>query len=874
MKDLRVIREILSLLSCSLLRERHQERGSESSSRVAKRHVSAARSAHAVATAILVALAVPLRHAHAEEDDPPVAAAPVTPPRLLEPVQAAYPDGAEGNAFVIVIVTVAANGNVQNARIGEGEEPFAARALEAIASARFVPAMRGNVPIASIIRFRIDFEKKAPPPTAIPSVDAPSASTDSEGAGPSAKVDSGPVAPNAREPATSGPVAPNARAAAIAGAVTSDPAKDAPTEVLVRGGKGAVGAPIADSLARAEVRQLPGAFGDPFRAVETSAGVTPIVSGLPYFYVRGAPPGNVGYYYDGVRVPYLYHFGLGPSVIHPALVSRTDIHKGGYPAAFGRWAGGVVDATATAPSEHVHGEAQLRIIDAGGLAEVPFADGRGSALASGRYSYTSGLFSLLDAKTSLDYRDYQARLRLGLTDRDTISLLVFGAYDRATQRTTPDRETLEAAFGNGGRAATQVPPEVEIVLFASEFHRLDLRWDHAFRGRGHMRIAGTLGYDRTRVEARRAAEDVMAATRIEIEQPVSKNVLFRGGADLVVDQYRADALPRFSDDDPVVDRQQRIFATRTDFATGVRADAVVLMDKRMEVTPGLRLDIYGSDKARAVGIDPRLAARFFITNKVRIVHAYGLVTQPPSTPIALPAVTIARLEGGLQRSAQASAGVEVDLPSAISATGTVFHQAFYDLNDALGTSQVQIIEIEQSDALLGKSKGSAFGLELGVRRKLSKRLGGLVAYTLSRSTRVADNRRYLSAYDRPHVLNAALSLDLGRGWRAGSRFVFYSGGPMLPESPAYPGQLVGVPPSRAPNFMRLDARIEKRWSIGARGYISVVAEALNATLSTETTGYKCSTRVPVAGAERDPPGCVPRVFGPVSLPSFGIEGGF
>src|SRR5437868_12442347 len=49
-------------------------------------------------------------------------------------------------------------------------------------------------------------------------------------------------------------------------------------------------------------RQLPGALGDPFRAIEISTGVTPIVSGLPYFYVRGAPPGNVGYYFDGVRV--------------------------------------------------------------------------------------------------------------------------------------------------------------------------------------------------------------------------------------------------------------------------------------------------------------------------------------------------------------------------------------------------------------------------------------------------------------------------------------------------------------------------------------------------------------------------------------------
>jgi len=778
------------------------------------------------------------RRAHA--DDPPAPLQPaIVPPRLLAPVQAGYPAGADGDSFVLVAVTVAADGSVQDARVLEGVEPFAGRAIEAVGGARFVPATRGGSPIAATIRFRIDFAKAAPPPPPPP------------------------------EAADASPPAPPAAAAPL----DARPLPPPPGLVVVRGGKGAVGAPITESLARAEVRQLPGAFGDPFRALEVATGVTPIVSGLPYFYVRGAPPGNVGYYFDGVRVPYLFHFGLGPSVIQPALVASTDIHKGGYPAALGRWAGGVVDSAPAAPAEHAHGEGQLRIIDAGGLVEAPFANGKGTALAGGRYSYTSALFSLLDSSTSLDYRDYQARVSYAVTDRDVVSLLAFGAYDRATQRTTPDRETLEAAAGNRPRPS-EVPQEIEVVLFASEFHRLDLRWDHALGGGGHMRIAGTLGYDRTRVEARRAAEDLMLATRLEIAQPVTKNVTVRAGADLVVDQYRADALPLFADDDDVVARQRRIFAARTDFATGLRADAVLVLDERVEVTPGLRLDVYGSDHARAVGVDPRIAARFLVSDKVRIVHAYGLVTQPPSTPIALPAVSVARLEGGLQRSAQTSAGIEIDLPSDISGTATVFHQAFYDLNDALGAAQVQLIDIEKSDSLLGKTRGTAYGLELGVRRKLTRRVGGLVAYTLSRSERRAENRSYLSSYDRPHVLNVALSVDLGRGWRAGSRLVFYSGGPAAPESPAYAGQIVGVPPSRAPDFVRLDARFEKRWTVGSRGYVSVILEALNATLSTETTGYRCGTELPLPGVTREHPGCVPRTFGPVTVPSLGIEGGF
>src|SRR5205823_4511533 len=148
------------------------------------------------------------------------------------------------------------------------------------------------------------------------------------------------------------------------------PKREAPAQVFVRGRRPP---PMTSTLTRAEVRQLPGAFGDPFRAIEILPGVTPIVSGLPFFYVRGAPPGNVGYFLDGVRVPYLFHVGLGPSVIHPAMVDRVDLYPGGYPARFGRFAGGIVSGETTAPRDDFHGEGNIRLVDVGALAETGFA---------------------------------------------------------------------------------------------------------------------------------------------------------------------------------------------------------------------------------------------------------------------------------------------------------------------------------------------------------------------------------------------------------------------------------------------------------------------------------------------------------------------
>src|SRR5690606_32351384 len=100
--------------------------------------------------------------------------------------------------------------------------------------------------------------------------------------------------------------------------------------------------PGALRLELEETRDLPGAFGDPFRAIEALPGVTPILSGVPYFYVRGAPPSGTLYVYDDIPLPALFHLGLGPAVVHPRMVGPIRLYSGVPPARFGRLIGGVI----------------------------------------------------------------------------------------------------------------------------------------------------------------------------------------------------------------------------------------------------------------------------------------------------------------------------------------------------------------------------------------------------------------------------------------------------------------------------------------------------------------------------------------------------
>jgi hypothetical protein len=154
--------------------------------------------------------------------------------------------------------------------------------------------------------------------------------------------------------------------------------------------------------------------------------------------------------------------------------------------------------------------------------------------------------------------------------------------------------------------------------------------------------------------------------------------------------------------------------------------------------------------------------------------------------------------------------------------------------------------------------GHTYGAELYLRRDLTRRFGGFISYTLSRSTRTTARLEGPSSADRTHVLNLAAAYRLGESWRLGGRFVFYSG---IPAEVAYPR--AAQSPPRGPVFMRLDWRLEKRWRLGSTGFWALVLEVQNTTLAKETLDVSCYAY-----------GCESESIGPVTLPSLGLEASF
>lgn len=603
----------------------------------------------------------------------------------------------------------------------------------------------------------------------------------------------------------------------------SQTSEAASTVVEVKGTRNGPGTP---ALSRAQARELPGAFGDPLRAIDSLPGVVPTISGLPIFFIRGAPPASVGYVVDGVEVPLLYHAFLGPSVLHPGSLSGVVLQSAPADVRYGGSAGAVIVAEPSAPSGVLHGEANLRLFDAGALLEAPLPNGSGSALVAGRYSFTGLLYSALSAE-QFGYWDYQLRVTHKLTSRDAVGVFAFGAGDHY------GGQALAGAVGGD-----------------TGFHRVDLRYSH--ESSSLLATTGvTFGRDRSSDQSA-ALTDRSLRVRSDVLARLGSNVDLRLGGDARIDGIELDVAPERIDRKDLLD----LFPTRVDHSVGGYLGLRIYDRDRLLLEPGVRVDYLTSQGSHAVALQPRLGVSAKISRRFSLEHRFGVTSQRPNFVPGVPAAQVGSLEHGLVRGLHASSALRVLLGAELALTLGGFESRYENVVDPLGQAREFRLD---SAALERRQDLTSRGLELRLGRPLTRRVGGYVAYTLSWSRRTHEAEQTWSGYDRRHVLQGALAFETWWQLRASLRGLFYSGFPALEigDDGARPSES-----RRAPGYVRLDFRLERPFRISERLELSAVAEILNATAAKEPLRYECGGRCELISA------------GPVVLPSVGIEATF
>lgn len=797
------------------------------------------------------------------------------PPEIVQFVEAPYPDSEKAagrTASVVLEVAISASGAVDSATVVTSAGPaFDAAAVAAVRHFVFRPAEIDNQPAPVRIQYRYDFVMKEAAPPAVAtfegvvenrSTKAPLAgvTVTLDGAGNAVTDDKGlftieNVAPGPHTIALSRADLPSLQTQetfeagkkldAVYDVDVAPPGKPAADdgedlEIVVAAPK--LTKQVASTVVEAEQAQrVAGTQGDVLKVVENLPGVARATAGSGAVVVWGAAPESTPVYVDGVRIPLLYHFGGLRSVIHTDLVQSVELLPGGYGATYGRGLGGLVTVEKRAPaSDRLHGSVDLDLLDASASVTGPIAD-KWRVEGAVRRSH---LDWVLDRVTSRDvgeffpvpkYYDGQAALRYQATQHEWVevggllssdSLVHTDASSDPSQRKS---QTQDLFFDRAWVRYEKVPGDGSQVVVVP------------WVGQDHSSLVENFGGTPSSLDVHSTSFGLRASR----QGPVTPFMNATVGIDLEATSStvrRAGSIttpPR--EGDPFIfgeppsdlvnsDAWKAVLGSAAPYAEG---DIGLLAD-RLHVVPGLRIEPFFSSVNRRsppqgdnlalgafggdVAVEPRLQLRYALTPRVAFKAAYGKYRQAPA------ATDLSSVFGNplLEPSSATHwvGGVSVDITRTIHGETTVF----YSHSDGLAVRNPSATPA-LAQSLVGTGQGRSYGMQVLLRRELTKGLFGWIAYTLLRSERLDQpgGTWRLFDFDQTHVLTALASYDLGKGFDVGARFRYATGFPRTPvignsfdaRRGIYDPTLGAYNSVRLPAFVSLDVRFAKRFKIGA-----------------------------------------------------------
>jgi TonB family protein len=562
-----------------------------------------------------------------------------------------------------------------------------------------------------------------------------------------------------------------------------------------------------------EVQTLPGTFGDPILAIENLPGVAVLPFDNTGIAMRGAAPDESQAYIDGFRVPMLYHFIGLRSVLAPGMLESIDVFPGGAPVSYGRQTGGVLDAHVKriAP-DRTHGYVDISMLDTGAYVETPL--GKKVALAAAaRASYIDKIMSAF-GQPMPRYDDYQLQLVAHPSSAHTFRMLYLGSDDAFKLDTKDLRDqSAQVTFGNIEASAHMQHLAVEHDYAPSRMisNRLRMGYQHN-QQRTHLGSDARIDFSFDAFMLRDAFR-ITPADWIAAELGVDAN-LGRWTTDVLVSQPPKEGEPQGYTD--FEKERRRYNADIPHLAAGGWASLEIKPVKSLLIVPGLRSDL--QPQVEQVTLDPRIMARYELIPQLAIKASSGVYHASPNIDESARRFGNPNLRA--ERSVQNSAGVEIKPIDSLELDLT----GFYHQLDGLTVKSDKIITMGDRAVALNyqnTGEGRAYGLEVMLRKTLSHRLSGWVAYTLSRAERrrTSDDRYRLFDIDQTHNLVLVGAYQLPRHWQLSTRFRFRTGQPSTPivgatfvsDTDEYAPAFGRTNSRRFSPFHQLDIRIDKKW---------------------------------------------------------------
>jgi hypothetical protein len=545
--------------------------------------------------------------------------------------------------------------------------------------------------------------------------------------------------------------------------------------------------------------QLPGTYGDPLNAVKNLPGVARTTGFGGGLVVRGSEPEDTVYLLDGAVTPMIYHFGDLVSIVDSTLIDKVTFYPGNFSVRYGRTTAGVLDLETRAPlTQGLRASVEADLFDAGAVVEGAVSPDWSLAL-SGRRSYIDGILKStglmedeLQFTVAPRYFDFQGTADYHPSTKGHIRMTIIGADDKV-------KSSEEGLLTSG---ATDV---------WARLYRAQVDGEHRF-GKNMRNTFGVSftywGVDEKEWDTDREILALPVFLRDELTFFTDKPLTLSVGTDTHLGWGRVKE--RYDDGRPSMggDRFQVFPALYTEL--------LMTALPTCELVYGLRVDY--TEPIDDWSVDPRFTGACTPLDHTTFKAGIGLFHQPPDLVEMDDDFGNPNLHS--TSAIHYSVGVEQTLPmyDKVSIDAEFFYK---DLRRIVVWSDDWASDLYQERVgYTNDGAGRAFGLELKITHRPSKRFFGWIAYTLMKAERTDNSAKAQRFdYDQRHILTVLGNVNIGWGVTFGARFRLTTGNPYTPlESTLYNSDFDyyrafwGKENSaEMPLFYQLDLRVDKTW---------------------------------------------------------------
>lgn len=518
-----------------------------------------------------------------------------------------------------------------------------------------------------------------------------------------------------------------------------------------------------------QLNRIAGTSGDPLAGLQTLPGVVSTNNGSRPA-VRGSGPGDNAYYVDGLVVGKIFHVA-GISVFNADLISDFNLYSAAFAPRFGDVTGAVLDVALRNPrTDQLGGKLNINMLGADALIEGPVGEDQSFYFAARRSYIDLFLKQVQQEGVTLqipNYSDYQGKYIRRLSATDKLTFHVQGAAD-----------ALQLNIGGESDIAQKQPVLAGNIALSDAYAMQALVWDATVLDSARNTLAlEHIAADVTNSVASAGnlylAQDAWLL-REHLNLLLSEGHELALGANLSQTQISIDAdiknatCTQFN---PACDLTSATQRKLVDRFTSNAWDASLQDRKRISsslvLVAGARHSYEGYLSKSYT--EPRIGLEWEATAQTLVTAGWGRHNQMPTGQQIANAFGNPRL--GHLRADHSVLGVSHRVDDLWSWKAETYFKRFSDL----------VVDDPQLNYVNGAS-GSAYGLELLVKKDSGERLSGWMSLSLARSERRNDLTGEAFRFELDQPVNATLvsSYQLNDDWSLDAKWSGHSGTPYTP----------------------------------------------------------------------------------------------